>query len=181
MDIKNYLIDRVKEVLAIENVYVQDAGVFTGVYATRNFIYLCLDTSQQENGELIPGLDIFDSDIEQYTHKFRTEDLYLLPAFTLYLGILKSSTFAAMKTIQNKLCEAVLDKMNSKFKSSFYDKDRNIIEIFCVYECIYLNTDKYFKKGIAEPSIFPDFRYVYSKEKISYFSDIYILIYILEA
>jgi hypothetical protein len=180
-ELDSFLLNEIFRVLEIESVMIEHRGIFNKMYATKNHIYLCLDTS--DGVVAIPGLDIefIDSDIENYTHMFKTSDLGKFPSYQLYLSLLKSSTFSEYNFVIEQVLVAIYEKTKKTYTSFLIDIDNMNKEVLFFNHTLYLNDNSYFKKGSAEPSEFKDYRYKYKFSKLDQRLDDYLLMYILEA
>lgn len=180
-ELDEFLLREIHRVLEIENVMIEHRGIFNQMYATKDYIYICLDVS--DGVHAIPGLDIefFKSDIERYTHMFKTSDLGKFPSYQLYLSLLKSSTFSEYSFVIENVLVAIHEKMKLTYKSFLTNVANINQEVLFFNQKIYMNQDDYFNKGAAEPSEFREYRYKYTFSKLSQRVDDYLLMYILEA
>lgn len=180
-ELDSFLLNEIFRVLAIESVMIEHRGIFNKMYATKNHVYLCLDTS--DGVVAIPGLDIefIDSDIENYTHMFKTSDLGKFPSYQLYLSLLKSSIFSEYHFVIEKVLVAIHEKMKKTYKSFLTDINNSNKEVLFFNHTLYLNDNTYFKQGVAEPSEFSEYRYKYRFSKLDMRVDDYLLMYILES
>ncbi len=160
MDIYTYLVNKIFDILDTQDITISVDGIFYGILVKKDYIYLNI-----VEGGVVPNIHFLISEIEPYTHKTPTNNLYIIPSIKLFMDIIISSG-VNYKDVLTVLKDFSILKAQNNILLDTVDSNRNKISIFCSKRRLYINTDKFFPRGLAEPSDLIAYRYRYDLQDL---------------